>query len=153
MSAPSGHPSLRARIAAALSMVLSDRSNADVGRTIGADRSTIARRGADLHEWPSDDLLKIAGTDILLAYAIRDCVIGQGDEVEQPCEPTSIMADLLEEIRDSAELTRRSAEAMSAGKVSPSEAAELLAMLIAHRKSEEKHIRDLRAVAAKGGGR
>ena len=92
MSAPSGHPALRTRIAEALEALLSAESARSIAERMGRAPSTITRRGHDLREWPAEELLMLAAGDTGLGDAVRTYVAGE----EQSGDARRVDDDLME---------------------------------------------------------
>lgn len=137
MSAPAGHPLLRARLAEALDAYLSTHTFAEVGSLLGIERSTVRRRGCDLRDWPADELLILAAQDLGIREALRICATG---EQVEPGQPIAVIGDLVEEIADNANINRAIAEAMRDGKISASKASDIIVEIQKRRKHEDEHL-------------
>lgn len=122
MSAPAGHPSLRRRIAEALTAHLAQRSQREIADDLGVAGTTVGRRGDDLTSWPALDLLALALVDADLRQAIGDYLGGdagpQGDARRAP-------ATLLADIAHGAELISAEAAALKGPLTGPTAGAAL----------------------------
>jgi hypothetical protein len=76
VSAPLGHPSLRARISETLDAHLLNVSARELGAKLGHAGTTINRRGGDLRQWPADELLHLAATVPEINEAVREYLTG-----------------------------------------------------------------------------
>jgi hypothetical protein len=88
MNAAAGHPALRARISDALEVLLGGLSSRAVGDLLGIASTTVLRRGADLREWPADELLHLTRRDdalrsALLVYLTGDRESGDARHVDE----------------------------------------------------------------------
>lgn len=137
MSAPSGHPRLRAGIAQVLADVLLDSTHAQIGEICGCDRSTPGRRGADLHQWPASDLLQLAVHTPLLAEAIIRFLKGEAPPQGQS---TDALPALLDDISEGAAITQQAVAAARDHKITADEAHQISAAIRHRRDLEDKRL-------------
>lgn len=123
MSAPAGHPALRARISDTLAALIIDLGGAEIARRIGTDRATPARRGGDTTQWPLACALKLAVTEPALAEAVIAYLTGDQRPAQQPTDTTRTLFDCLNE---TAQLVAEAARDLADGRIDPIEAARLL---------------------------
>jgi hypothetical protein len=123
MTAPAGHPALRARISDALANLLADLGGAEIARRVGTDRATPGRRGSDVAQWPLDCALRLAVTEPSLAAAIIDFLTGDQRPTAMPVDATRTMYDCLHE---SADLVAAVARDLADGRIDQDDARRLL---------------------------
>jgi hypothetical protein len=145
MSSLPGSSHLRAGIAQALAIAIDDLGASEVARLVGVDRSTPARRGSDLHQWPASDLLSFACAHDDLRAAIVAYMIG--DDLQRG-DSMRVVPEILESIRVGSLITAHSAEVIRDGRLTQKEAARLLKEMKDRRNHEDRVlIPALRAIA------
>lgn len=129
-----GHPALRARLADALDALLVATSAREVGRWIGRKGDTVADRGAEVDAWPLSELRVLADHDRAVDEALRAYVCG---EVVTQGEAIAAMGALMAEISQDASITAAAADALSDGRITAAEAANLTGRILDRRTQED----------------
>lgn len=123
MSAPAGHPMLRARISETLAALVLDLGGAEIARRIGTDRATPARRGGDTTQWPLACALRLAVTEPALSAAVIEYLTGDARPTPAQIDATRTLFDCLKE---SADLVAEAARDLADGRIDEAEARRLL---------------------------
>lgn len=131
---PAGHPLLAARVSEALADVFVEHSAREVGRWLGAKGETASARGRSVAAWPLPDLMEIGKRCPGLAAALRAYVMG--DEVRRG-EATAAVPQLLQDVIASGSFVAHATAALSDGRISESEAGDLLLEIGRRRELEE----------------
>ena len=122
MSAPAGHPALRARISDQLLELVQTLGGAEIARRIGIDRTTPSRRGGDTALWPLIEALDLAIT----ADVLRDALVAYmaGTTNGRPIVDTT--RTLFDCLNESAQLVAEAARDLADGRIDEAEALRLL---------------------------
>jgi hypothetical protein len=145
MSAAPGGPMLRARIAHELGELLDTVPLRQLGARLGCAGTTVARRGADLEQWPARDLIELAATCPDLANAIVCCL--RPPVRAETGRPTRATSALLAEMREDGELITAISAALADGRISPAEAKDIAGRLRARRDHVGRLLLDLDALS------
>lgn len=132
---PAGHPQLAARLAEALGALLVEHSAREVGRWLGCKGDTVAARGRAVRAWDLPDLMEIGRHFRPVADALRAYVTGE--EVLRG-EAVAVAGELLRDVAASGTFVAAATTALADGKVSGSEATDLLLAIHERRDQEER---------------
>ena len=136
---------LRARIAHELGELLETVPLRQLGARLGIAGTTVARRGADLEQWPARDLIELAATHPPLALALVACM--RGEDRPETGRPTRAISALLAEMREDGELVATISAALADGRISPAEARDIAGRLRARRDHVDRLLLDLDALS------
>jgi hypothetical protein len=136
------------RIADCAATLLDRIPAAEIGRRLGHATSTITRRSGhaalgDPLNWPAREFLTLAMSDEILGQAILDCL----NSSARPLPMRSVVSDLMADCGASAAFHAQVMDALSDGRISPSEAAALRQRILERQEIEATALRSLAAVA------
>lgn len=129
-----GHPALRARLAEAIGSLLLDTSARKVGEWIGRKGETVTGRGDDVDAWPLSELRLLADRSRPVDEALRAYVCG---EAVVQGEAIAAVGALMAEISQDASITAAAADALSDGRITAAEAANLTGRILDRRTQED----------------
>lgn len=131
---PAGHPQLAARLAEALGSLLVEHSAREVGRWLGIKGDTVAARGRAIRAWDLCDLMALGQHHQPIADAVRAFVCGEQVRTGQA---VAAVGELLRDVSASGGFIAKATTALADGRVSDSEAADLLIELRKRRELED----------------
>jgi hypothetical protein len=129
-----GHPQLAARLSEALADIFLDHSAREVGRWLGVKGDTVSARGRSLSAWPLPDLMIIGSHIPAVANALRIYVTGE--EIRRG-ESTAAVTELLRDVSASGSFVAHATVALADGRVSSSEASDLILEINRRRELED----------------
>lgn len=129
-----GHPALAARLSESLAALLVEHSAREVGRWLNLKGDTISARGRAVRAWDLPDLMAIGARFTPVRDALREYI--NGSEIRAG-ESTAAVGDLLRDVTASAAFIASAARALGDGRVSDTEASDLLIEIARRRELED----------------
>lgn len=135
MTAPTIRAVVRSEITAGLVALLDREGQRGVGRLLGLDHSQVSRRGLDLDRWTVAELVDLLAGDA--AYRAR---VAQALSTGAQGTAATATRDAMAEVGLAAQTSGAIAEALSDGRISPSEAAAIRQRILMARVHEDAHL-------------